>query len=223
AACVLAHARNFAIGYSNLGHSAPDPGDALWAANDLQLRVDWAYRANHALLLAARAIMAVYYGQGPAYTYFDGCSDGGREGLMEAQQFPEDFDGIVAGAPAAIMASLAYHLLTWNARANLDAAGNQLLTPEKLPMLHDAVLAACDGLDGVADRLIADPRLCQFDPSTLQCPGNADGPECLTAAQIEAVARLYSGPVDSAGRHLYPGGLQPGSELAWPSWVVEQE
>jgi hypothetical protein len=217
--CDLQPGGDFAVAATDDGHVAGGT-DGLWGIDDQQLRVDFGSRAPHVLSLAARAIIGAFYGVAPRFSYFQGCSDGGREALMEAQRFPGDFNGIVAGAPANIWAPLLAESLTWNARANMDDHGSQILTADRLPALHDAVVKACDGADGLVDGQIDDPRACRFDPASLRCPSGVDQPACLSPAQVETVRKLYGGPVDSAGRHLYPGGEPFGSELAWVPWVV---
>jgi Tannase and feruloyl esterase len=219
AECATALGCRATIGYSDLGHESTSPDDTSWALHN-NLRVDFAYHANHALALAAKQIISAYYGQAPRYAYFIGCSDGGREGLMEAQRYPDDFNGIVAGAPAAILSPLNYFKHSWDAQINLDANGKSILTVSKLPVLHDAVMKACDSLDGVADGLLLNPRACTFDPGTLQCPSDVDGANCLTKAQIAVVKKIYSGPVDDHGNYYYPGGQAYWSELGWLGWVV---
>jgi feruloyl esterase len=217
--CDLQPGGDFAVAATDDGHAAGGT-DGLWGLNDQQLRVDFGTRAPHVLSLASRAIIKAFYGVSPRFSYFQGCSDGGREALMEAQRFPDDFNGIVAGAPANIWAPLLGESLVWNARANTDAHGDQILTADRLPALHDAVVKACDGLDGLVDGQIDDPRACRFDPVSLRCPSGVDQPTCLSPAQVETVRKLYQGPVDGAGRRLYPGGEPFGSELAWVPWVV---
>jgi feruloyl esterase len=164
--------------------------------------------------LAAQAIQAAYYGRSPTRSYWVGCSDGGREGLMEAQRYPQDFDGIIAGAPASLQTFNPLYM-AWALRANTDANGQPILTADRLAPLHAAVVKACDANDGVAgDGLIGDPRDCQFDPASIQCAGG-DGGDCLTAAQVHVVKTLYSGNFDSQGRCLDPRLLPRGSELSW--------
>ncbi|MBV9170856.1 MAG: tannase/feruloyl esterase family alpha/beta hydrolase [Chloroflexi bacterium] len=214
--CDLQPGGNFAVAATDDGHT----GAGVWAVDD-QLRLDFAYRAVHVVSVAAKAIIAAYYGAAPQHAYFNGCSEGGREGLEEAQRYPDDFNGIAAGAPASIWAPLEI-FQAWEARANVDAQGHPILTPDKLPALHSAVLAACDGLDGLVDGQINDPRLCHFDPGSMVCPSGTDAPTCLTAAQVEAVRKIYSGPVDARGELLYPGGEPYGSELAWNGWMVQR-
>jgi feruloyl esterase len=217
---------DFAVASTDEGHSSASPGDGfegLWASSDEQLRIDFGYRAAHVVAVAAKAIIAAYYGVAPRHSYFAGCSDGGREGLMEAQRYPHDFDGILAGGPANLFAPLVGELMTWEADVNRDAHGQEILTAAKLPALHQAVIVACDANDGVIDGQIGDPRACRFDPGTLRCPAGVDRPACLTPAQVAVVCALYTGPVDAQGRHLYPGGVPRGSELAWIGWLVRPD
>jgi feruloyl esterase len=217
--CDLQPGGDFAVSATNDGHSASGV-DALWAATDEQLRIDLGSRAVHVVAVASKAIIAAFYGVRPHHSYFSGCSDGGREGLQEAQRFPEDFDGIIAGAPANIWGPLNGEFQPWLGAINADSAGNPILTVDKLPALHAAALAACDGKDGLVDGQIDDPRACAFDPASIQCAGQTDQPTCLTAAQVTVARQAYSGPVDASGRHLYPGGEPIGSELAWAGWFV---
>jgi feruloyl esterase len=219
--CNVALGRNFATAFDNQGHVGASPLDGTWAGNDEQLRNEFGYLAEHRLVLSARAILQAYYGQQPRYSYFDGCSDGGMEGLRAAQQYPADFDGIVAGAPAAIRVPLDVMYQVWLARINVDAQGGQILTPDGLRTLHDAVMSACDEADGLIDGLLSDPRTCHFDPGQLECGATSSTTPCLTAQQVEVARKAYSGPVTDDGTRLYPGGEQYGSELAWGGWFVQ--
>lgn len=216
--CVPLANGEFARAGTNEGHVYGGTNDGSFGT-DPALRVDYAYRANHLLALAAKALMHEFYGQRPVYSYFDGCSEGGRNALQEAQRYPHDFDGIVAGAPASLIEYLAGFYEAWVATVDFDAAGHQILGADKLPMLSRAVLAACDGKDGSVDGQIDDPRACTFDPGALLCPG-ADAPNCLTKEQVTVVRKVYSGPVDANGRHLYPGGAPRGSEAGWAPWLI---
>jgi feruloyl esterase len=225
-ACPAQPGGDFAVASTDEGHTSASPGDGfdgLWASDDAQLRVDFGYRAAHVLAVAAKAIITAYYGVAPRHSYFAGCSDGGREGLMEAQRYPDDFDGIVAGGPANLFAPLLGELMLWEAEVNTGARGQEILTAAKLPALHQAVIAACDADDGVIDGQIGDPRTCHFDPGSLRCPAGVDQPTCLTPTQVEVVRELYEGPVDAQGRHLYPGGVPRGSELAWVGWLARPD
>jgi feruloyl esterase len=183
---------------------------------------DWGGRSVHESARAAKAIAAAFYGDPPTHSYFSGCSTGGGQALHAAQQYPDDFDGIIAGDPGNNRSHLNLQLL-WNFEQNHAAHdnANPLLGPAELRLLHAAVIKACDKLDGVEDGVIGDPRQCHFDASSLMCqPNQSDG--CLTAAQVNAVKAIYAGPRDRrTGAQIYPGyafgsetvGLQPNSSL----------
>ncbi|GLK87344.1 feruloyl esterase [Pseudomonas turukhanskensis] len=214
--CAPLTSGGFATATTDMGHQTA--GGAF--GHDPQQRIDFAYRGVHLTALAAKRLIAQFYRQAPAFSYFSGCSDGGREALMQAQRYPDEFDGILAGAPSLIFVvqNGLYH--PWQARANLDDSGKPILLASKLPLLHQAVLKQCDGLDDQIDGLLSDPRACQVDLSVLQCTPGADAATCLSNAEIGAVRRLYDGPRDSAtGERLTIGGPQPGSELAWGLFV----
>ncbi|WP_436520929.1 tannase/feruloyl esterase family alpha/beta hydrolase [Actinoplanes sp. HUAS TT8] len=217
--CVPLSRGDFVLATDNQGHVGVSGSDATFGA-DPQLRVDFGYRADHVVAVVAKRLITLFYGQGPRWSYFDGCSQGGHEGLTEAQRYPHDFDGIVAGAPASVLTALIVWSAGWHATANTDARGRPILTAAKLPALHAAVLRACDAGDGLADGQIDDPRACAFDPGSLRCPAGSDSADCLTEAQIEAVRKLYDGPRDEHGRRMYPGGEPVGSEANWAHWVT---
>jgi feruloyl esterase len=217
--CAPLNGGEFATASDNQGHVGAGSANGNFGT-DPQLRVDFAYRADHLLALAAKELIARYYGQRPRYSYFDGCSQGGHEGLTEAQRFPTDFNGILAGAPASITTELNSFNQPWLARVDFDANGRVILPASKLPILHAAVLANCDGRDGLVDGQIDDPRACAFDPASLACANSVDAANCLTAAQVSVVRKIYSGAVDARGQHLYPGGQPYGSELVWAGWMI---
>lgn len=223
--------RNFAVAFNNTGHitgaRGGSNGDGFFGLN-AQLRHDFGYRSEHTMSLAAKAIIAAFYGKSPNYSYFQGCSNGGRQALMEAQRYADDFNGIIAGAPASIQAPLNGEYQTWIGLANQDAVGNPILTQDKLALIHNAAMSTtgyanpnCDGKDGLVDGLIADPRACSFKPESLKCTGS-DLSACLTDAQVAVVQKLYQAPVDAQGQHLYPGYEAIGSELAWADWIVQK-
>ena len=216
--CVPLTRGDFVLATTDEGHVGVSGSDATFGA-DLQLRVDFGYRSDHVVALVAKRLIALYYGQGPRYSYFDGCSQGGHQGLTEAQRYPHDFDGIVAGAPASLLTSLIVWSTGWHATANTDPHGRPVLTAVKLPALHAAVLRECDVRDGLADGQIDDPRACAFDPRSLRCATGTDNPDCLTDAQVTAVRKLYDGPRDERGRRMYPGGEPVGSEANWARWI----
>lgn len=193
----------YAAASTDTGHTETT---AAFAIGHPEKLIDFAYRAVHQMTAAAKAIAAAYYGQAPTRAYFNGCSTGGRQALTEAQRYPDDYDGIIAGAAANYPSHL-QGAQVWTTRITNEGGG--YIPPAKYPVIHDAVLAACDALDGVKDRVLEDPRRCHFDPQTIACKG-ADAPTCLTAAQVEVVRKIYAGP----GPSLFPG-LEPGSELGW--------
>lgn len=197
-----------AVATGNQGHFGLHFGDALWGKEDPVLRVVWGYTSEHSLARAAKALIRAYYGRRPSHSYFDGVSDGGRKGLIFAQRYPNQFDGILAGAPSVTWSVLVGQYVAWQGRANMDADGQAILTPEKLRMLHQVVLDRCG--DGI---VIRDPRACTFDPASIRCP-SGDQADCLTAAQVRAARRLYRGPTYK-GVNLFNGGQPYGSELGW--------
>lgn len=199
---------------TDMGHAGKFMGDGDFG-RDPQARIDFAYRGVHLTAVAVKALIKNFYGYPARYRYFSGCSDGGREALMEAQRYPDDFDGIAAGAPAMNfqVQNSFYH--AWQARSNTGPNGKTILTSDKLSLLHAAVLKICDGIDGVRDGVIEDPRACKFDPEVLRCTQGQDLKHCLTNAQVEVVRRLYAGPTDAEGHRFTAGGPQFGSELSW--------
>jgi tannase/feruloyl esterase len=215
--CPAVTGNELALATDNEGHVGASGFDALWAADDPAMRISYAYSSEHNLAVAAKAIIAAYYGHGPSRSYFDGCSDGGREALVEAQRYPHDFNGILAGAPEIIASELNGEVQAWNVLSNMDAQGHEILTAEKLPALHAAVMKQCAGPDGY----IADPRTCDFSPASVECPAGTDNSNCLTAAQVAVAEKLYEGPRDPQGQSLYPGGEPYGSELAWTGWLID--
>jgi feruloyl esterase len=203
---------------TDMGHQGQNDGS--WAANNPQAQIDFAYRGVHVTSQVAKAIITRFYGRSPVYSYFDGCSDGGREALMEAQRFPHDFDGIAAGAPANNMVVQNTFHHAWNVLTNLDKDGRYILLAGKLPLIHKAVLAACDGPDGLKDGLIDDPRRCDFDPAALLCKSGQDPSTCLSPAEAGVVRRLHDGAVDADGHRLEPAiAHEWGSELDWTLFV----
>jgi feruloyl esterase len=204
----------YAASSTDTGHQGSSASFALGHPEKL---IDYAYRSEHEMTVAAKMIIAVFYGKGPRLSYWNGCSAGGKQGLKEAQRYPDDFDGVIAGSPAANWTGRAAQSI-WVAQA---VTGAGYIPPEKYPVIHRAVLAACDELDGVKDGVIENPLACKFDPQVLQCKEN-DGPECLTSAQVEAARRIYSASVNPrTGEKLYPG-LALGSELDWRIWAGPQ-
>jgi hypothetical protein len=208
--------KGYACVASDMGHKGALGGtDALWAQNNLQAKADLGYRAAHVVALAGKAISERYYNKAPDKSYFMGCSSGGREAMIEAQRFPWDFDGIVAGAPSLSEAGSNLTHIWWLREMT---AGNHkpLFSLSDLQMVHAAALKKCDMDDGVKDGIIGNPASCQFDPTTLLC-GVGEATGCLSRVQVEALIRVYRGPVTSAGIQVYPGRAFPGSELNLPN------
>jgi feruloyl esterase len=201
--------RGFAAGMTDTGHEG---GSASFALGHPEKVIDFGYRAVHEMTVKSKAIIEAFYGQAPKLSLWNGCSAGGREGLKEAQMFPEDYDGIVAGDPIADFVGRSLGGV-WMAQAvHHDEAS--LLAPEKYSVLHQAVLDACDALDGVKDGVIENPQLCNFNPATIACKaGNNKG--CLTAPEVEAARKIYSGVINSSTKEVVFPGLMPGSELGW--------
>jgi feruloyl esterase len=202
-------ARGYAAAMTDTGHQG---GSGSFALGHPEKLIDFGYRSTHEMTVAAKAIINAYYGQSPKLSYFTGCSAGGRQGLMEAQRFPDDYDGIVAGAPGANWSGRATQAV-WIAQAvHKDEAG--YIPPAKYGLIHDAVLTSCDLNDGVKDGVLENPMQCKFDPKVLECKGD-DSTACLTPAQVESVRRIYS-PVlhRRSGATIFPG-FSPGSELGW--------
>jgi feruloyl esterase len=201
--------RGYATSSTDTGHSGASGSFALGHPEKL---IDFAYRSEHEMTVKAKAIIAAFYGAGPRLAYWVGCSSGGKQALKEAQMFPDDYDGIVAGAPANNWTHLMAAGL-WVAQATLKDPASYI-PPSKYPVIHKAALDACDALDGVKDGVIGNPAGCRFDPKVLECK-SGDGPACLTAPQVEAARKIYSGVRNPrTGQEIYPG-LEPGSELAW--------
>jgi len=201
-AMATALAAGYAAASTNTGHEGNNPD---FIRDHPEEVVDFAYRAVHEMTAASKTIIAAYYGDGPQYAYWNGCSTGGRQAMAEAQRFPSDYDGIVAGAPASYVTHLQGSQVWTSAVTHKDEAG--YIPPAKYAAIHKAALDRCDALDGVKDGVIEDPTRCKFDPKVLECKGE-DGPSCLTAPQVELARKIYAGP------GFFPG-LEPGSEMGW--------
>lgn len=195
----------YATASTDTGHSTSGGAFALDHPEKL---IDFSWRSEHEMTLKAKAILQTFYGDAPKRSYWNGCSTGGRQALKEAQMFPDDFDGIIAGAPGNRTA-----MQLWVAHALLKDKASYI-PPSKYPLLHKAALEACDATDGLKDGLIEDPTRCKFDPGVLLCKGE-DGPDCLTAAQVEGARKAYQpGRNPRTGQELFLS-LAPGSELGW--------
>ena len=226
-------AEGYAVANSNTGHDSGSEPGASFAFNNRQAEIDFGYRAVHLTVNAAKTIVNAYYSKPATRAYFEGCSQGGRQGLMEAQRYPDDFDGIVAGAPVnfyqqhtAAKVWMLQRVFMNNLAGNLafDTNGDRLpdsLT--KVEMLRTAVLAKCDAADGITDGVIDDPTRCNFKPdidlADLMCPDDANADACFTRAQVRMIKEIYAGPHDSKGARVFKGQAL-GSERGWPASFI---
>ncbi len=208
--------RGYASASTDTGHQAATT-DASWALNNPAKRIDYAHRGTHVTTVAAKELSQAYYGRAPRRAYFNGCSNGGRQALMEAQRYPDDFDGIIAGDPA--LGTLGQIRRTLTFQQTLSS-GDRFLPATKLKVLSKAVVASCDGRDGLVDGLITDPRACGFRPETIACSG-PDGPDCLTSGQIETVKAIYGDMRTPSGEVLpgFPVGHEDGTS-GWQAWMT---
>jgi len=210
--------KGFAASSTDTGHDAAKEPLATFAwvtpenPEGHRKLIDFAYLSVHETAVLSKRVIEAYYGAVPKYSYWVGCSTGGRQGLQEAQRYPDDFDGLVVGAPGVSLTGNVTRRL-WVGQSQVGAGA---IPSEKLPLLTKAIYEKCDKLDGLEDGLIDDPRACPFDPArdVAKCAG-ADGPGCFTAAQIEALKKIYGGPRDSKGKQIFFGELV-GSEPVWP-------
>jgi feruloyl esterase len=195
----------YASASTDTGHVG---GGGTFALGHPEKLIDFAWRSEHEMTVTAKDVIRAFYGSAPKLSYWNGCSTGGRQGLKAAQMFPDDYDGIIAGAPANRTA-----ISLWIAHAVLKDPASYI-PPAKYPIIHQAALAACDGRDGLKDGLIGDPTRCSFDPGVLACKG-ADGPACLTGPQVDAAKKIYSPAINPrTGQELF-ASLVPGTELGW--------
>jgi feruloyl esterase len=211
----------YATAGTDTGHAASGT-DAKWALGHREKTVDFGYRAIHEMTQVGQAMTKAFYGERPQHSYFASCSNGGRQALMEAQRFPGDYDGIMAGAPANFWTHLLAGALFGAQATTLDPAS--YIPARKLPVIAAAVNAACDAQDGVSDGILNDPRQCHFDPARIVCQSN-DSDKCLIAAQAATLKKLYAGAHDSHGHEIYPGLLR-GAELGdggWKPWITGEE
>lgn len=198
--------RGYATSATDDGHTGPS---ASFIVGHPEKFIDFAYRADHEMTVEAKSLIKAFYGRDPRYAYWEGCSGGGREGLLQAYRYPDEFDGIIAGDPANVRRN-AWAL--WLANETFKDP-QDYIPPAKYPMIHRAVLEACDAKDGVKDGLIEDPTSCKVDFKSLTCK-NGDSPECLTARQVHTAEIIVSEPKDAQGHELF-SRIEPGTELRW--------
>jgi len=213
-------AHNYATASTDTGHKA-NAIDARWALGHPEKIIDFGYRAIHETAVTAKAIIRAFYGKRPKRSYFNSCSNGGRQALMEAQRFPEDYDGIISGAPALFWTHL-NGIGIWDTLVMSDTSS--YLSAGKLPAIQEAVLAECDMLDKVKDGVLEDPARCRFDASKLNCSGT-ETDRCLVDPQIATLKKLYAGPRNAKGAQLAPG-YAPGAEAdpqGWELWITGKQ
>jgi feruloyl esterase len=210
-------AQGYAAVSTDTGHAA-NALDASWALGHPEKVIDFGHRAIHEAAVAAKAIIEAFYGNRPSRAYFASCSNGGRQALMEAQRYPDDYDGILAGAPANYWT---HNLTVGLADFAIQSDPARSLSPAKLAAIEAEALAACDADDGVQDEVIENPAHCKFNPSALLCPGTETN-ACLTAGQIEGLKKMLAGPQLSSGKTIFPGHAVGGMTGAdgWPGWIT---
>jgi hypothetical protein len=218
----LAVLQGYASAATDTGHAA-NGADASWALGRPEKIIDFAYRAIHEMTVVGKATVKAFYGDAPQHSYFANCSNGGRQGLMESQRYPEDYDGILAGAPANYWTHLLSSALYDAQTTTSDPAS--YIPMNKIPAIAKAVNDACDAKDGVTDGILNDPRQCHFDPASLLCKAvDTDDPAifCLTQPQVTSLKKLYEGAHDSKGRQIFPGFVPGGEEGGggWGLWIT---
>ncbi|MDD2180541.1 tannase/feruloyl esterase family alpha/beta hydrolase [Acidovorax sp. D2M1] len=209
-------ARKYAVAHTDMGTAPSTSRDGSPLLNHPEKWVDWGYRSTHLMTLFAKEVSSMYYARVPSKSYFMGCSTGGGQGIHEAVRFPDDYDGIIAGAPGSNRLG-AHQSVLWS-WASSKASPESALPAAKLTLLADSVMAACDSLDGVSDKIISRPERCTFNPKVLQCSG-ADDASCLTTSQVSTVNAIYAGPRNRLTGELIFQGPLPGSEASWGMYV----
>lgn len=217
-------------GYVTVGTDAGHQGSGIladWALDNMERQLDFGKLAIHLTAAVSKYIIHYYYCGDPAYSYFMGCSRGGGQGMMEAQQYPDDFDGIVAGAPAFGWPAIGAKFIQ-NSQKNYPDPTNlktPVITKDNLSVLEEKILKECDTLDGIKDHIINDPQACKFDFSSLPlCPGDQASAGCFTVKQLEAIETVYS-PLKENQEIIYPG-YPFGSENeagSWDAWIAGNE
>jgi len=218
-----AMAKGYAATATDAGHIG-GPVEATWALGHPEKIIDFGHRGIHEMTRVAKMIVERFYGSATRHSYFAGCSDGGREALMEAQRYPADYDGILAGAPANNLTGM---MSMWAVDTDaLIVPPGAFIPQSKIPTIEHAVTAACDEIDGVRDGILNDPRQCKFDPVSIQCKEGENTDKCLTGPQVTALKVIYAGLRDAQGQLVQPGYL-PGAEQGtkgsfggWEAWIT---
>ena len=217
-ACNAGLARGYASVTTNGGHNSAPGFDGLWARDAPDLQEDFAWRGNHVVTLAAKAITSRFYNRPIQHSYMAGCSKGGQAVLMEAERFPDDFDGLIAAAPVYDYTGRSVIAGAWFAQAVSDGKGGSVLTGAVADAVHRSVLKLCGAQAGVEEGLVTDPLSCGWKPEMIACATDASMPDCLNPEQVRAIARLMSPPVNSKGDVLFAYPYLPGTETEWQRW-----
>lgn len=213
-------ARGSAVATNDGGHFSGRGFDGVWAYNNVEARIDFAYRANHVTAQASKAIIKQFYGEPARYSYIAGFSKGGNAGLITAARYPNDFDGVFSKAPVPeYQMKNSVHFI-WISKAVYPDGDTPVIDASKAPLLHKSVISACDGIDGLVDGVIDDPRKCDWDPGALTCEAEQDEASCLTTAQVEAVRKIYAPVTDEKGKVIFPWATDRGSEMEWPGAIL---
>lgn len=215
-------ARGFASMTSNGGHYSRAPFDAIWGYNDRVAEINFGYRANHLVAQVGKAIVAAYYGKQPSYSYMAGMSRGGTASVISAQRYPKDFNGVLAKAPVIHYSDKNNINAPYIARAIYPDGETAVMDSSKIHLVANAVMKACDRIDGLEDGIIEDPRMCKFDPGVLLCAKGQDESSCLTKIQVNAVRQIYAVPTGANGKVVYPVGNNYGSEGDWPRFMFPE-
>jgi len=221
AAMRTALTRSYATASTDTGHVSSGSFDSTWALGRPDLVADFGHRGTHVTAVNGKAITRAYYGERPKYSYYVGCSKGGQQGLMEAQRYPEDFDGLIAGDPANNWTSFYAGSHLWYSMATLKDP-ESYIPASKTAILGNATAAACDAIDGIVDGVIDDPRKCKFDPAVLTCQAGQDPATCYTPKQVKAIKDIWSGVKAPWGEVVHPP-LVPGAEGGaggWAAWTT---
>ena len=202
--------------WSDLGHRAHEEV----FNSDYEHRIDYGYRSMHLIVLSSKALIESYYKQGPKFTYYAACSEPAREGMVDLERYPNDYDGVAAGCTPMPMTVNNGIYNTWNMVLNARPDGSGILHNDKLPLIHQAVLDQCDAADGLKDGLVSDPYNCHPDLSVLKCKEGQDPATCLSADEIRVTMEVYRSAHDAQGHQLVPTGPLPGSEFAWAGLIA---
>jgi feruloyl esterase len=206
----------YATAGTDTGHQG---GNGSFALGHPEKLIDFSYRAIHEMTEKAKSVISAYYGNAPRLSYFNSCSSGGKQGSKEAQMYPADYDGIIAGSATSNWTGRAAQSV-WVAQA-VHLTDASYIPTDKYALIHNAVLQACDTLDGVKDGVLENPRLCKFDPKVLECKAG-DSAACLTTPQVEAARKIYAPVINLRTKQVISPGLEPGSELGWNTMAAQQ-